>query len=365
MRRSVLDRLHGAAIRVQLPVVLAAIPVTTATYGLVAVSYSTGVAVSLLVTSVALATTASGMLLRGSLRSTVEQLQLATDAIASGDFRHRVDSGRSDELGALAASIDVMAERLERLEQARRRMLACVSHELRTPLTIIQGHAFTLARHEEDVVRLERLEMMQAEATRLAGLVGDLVEAASLHAGGVRLRPEACDLGDLVASEVDRFLEEAAQRDVRITLVTPAYGVPVEVDPGRIGQSVANLLANAVRHADVGSEVAVHVDGRRGGARSITVTNRCEPIPDDVADQLFEPFVQASARSGSVGLGLAIVRAIVVAHGGSVRLDRAAAAGGTATFTLELPAPHRAARLRSARRPSRRPARTRLLAAET
>ena len=354
--RSALDRLHDAAIRVQLPIVLAAVPVTTAVYALAVVPIATEVALSnpsssahadaafavriavaLLVVSVAVATGAAALLLRGSLRATVQRLQAATDAVARGDFQHRVASGRSDELGALAASIDVMAERLQHLEHARRRMLACVSHELRTPLTIIQGYAFTLARHEHDVVRRDRLELVQAEATRLAGLIEDLVEAASLHAGGVRLRVERCDLAQLVREQVERFEEEAAMRELRLEVVASRGPVPADVDLHRIGQVLTNLLANAVRHAAPGSAVSVTVDARRGGPCAIVVENRCEPMSEDVVEHAFEPFVQGAARTGSVGLGLAIVQAIVVAHGGRVQLDAAAARAGIARFTVELP----------------------------
>lgn len=370
--RSALDRLHDAAIRVQLPLVLGAIPVTAAVYALAVVPIATDaalpdasaqaqadagaavrIAVALLVASVFVATGAAALLLRGSLRATVQRLQAATDAVARGDFRHRVASGRSDELGELAASIDVMAERLERLEQARRRMLACVSHELRTPLTIIQGYAFTLARHETDVVRRDRLELVQAEATRLAGLIEDLVEAASLHAGGVRLRVERCDLAQLVRADVARFGEEAAMRDLTLAVASPAGRAPVDVDPGRFGQVMTNLLANAVRHATPGTDITVTIDAPRGGPSTVVVENRCEPMPDEVVEQAFEPFVQGAARTGSVGLGLAIVHAIVLAHGGSVRLDADAARRGVACITVELPQAARHAGVRSRRAPRR------------
>lgn len=373
--RSALERLHGAAIRVQLPLVLAAIPITTGLYALAVMSIAPDVAVLdasvqspahataatavriavvMLLLSVIVATVAAALLLRGSLRATVQQLQAATDAVARGDFRHRVASGRSDELGQLAASIDVMAERLERLEHARRRMLACVSHELRTPLTIIQGYAFTLARHEPDVTRRDRLELVQSEATRLAGLIGDLVEAASLHAGGVRLRVERCDLTQLVRAEVERFHEEAAMRDLTLTIDAPSNRVPADVDPARFGQVMTNLLANAVRHATPGTDISVRLHAHRGSRCTIVVENHCEPIPDDVVEHAFEPFVQGAARTGSVGLGLAIVHAIVLAHGGGAQLDADAARVGIARFTLQLPhaprAPYGARTRRAPRR---------------
>lgn len=352
-----LERLHGAALRIQLPLVLAAVPVIIALYALAVVPIAVAVtvpdaspamleaatraaraAVVMLVLSVAVATGAAGMLLRGSLRATVDRLKQATDAIARGDFRHRVASGRTDELGQLAASIDVMAGRLQRLEHSRRRMLACVSHELRTPLTIIQGYAFTLARHEQDAIRRDQLDLIQGEAARLAGLIEDLVEAASLHAGGVRLRVAPMDLAMLVRLEAERFHEEAGMRDVTIDVRLPDAPVAAEIDPSRMGQVMANLIANAVRHAERASSVQVTLEATRGEPIRVAVENQCEPMPDHVVDHAFEPFVQGEARSGSVGLGLAIVHAIVVAHGGSVQLDRPAALQGRARFEVELPA---------------------------
>jgi two-component system, OmpR family, sensor histidine kinase BaeS len=353
-----LELLHRRAIRVQLPAVLMLVPLVVALHApwiaSVAIDVAlgaapqspqraTGLAVALaLGIAVALTcvtTVAAALLLRGSIRAVVEQLHRATEAIATGSFAHRIASSRSDELGRLAGSIDVMAERLERLEQGRRRLLACVSHELRTPLTIIQGYAYTLARDEHDLVRRERLEQVQSEAMRLAALVTDLVDAACIHAGGLRIVTRRVDLVDVVRERVVRFADEAAARDVAIELLGRGHRVAADVDAARVAQVVDNLLANAVRHARPGTSVGVRVDAARRGERIVEVSNRCEPIPQDVVESIFEPFVQGAARTGSVGLGLSIASGIVVAHGGTISIDRVAAVGGTARFLVRLPAP--------------------------
>ena len=351
--------LHRRSIRAQLAIVLALVPVVAALHGAwlapqvvdIAIEGIDGdlrerailavrVAVATTVLLVACASASAALLLRGSIRAVVEQLSAATCAIAAGDLAHRVGASRRDELGRLAQSIDAMAERLQRLEHARRRVLACVSHELRTPLTIIQGHAYTLARDESSAIRRDRLELVQCEAVRLARLVDDLVDASGMHAGGLRLQLERCDLAGLVRDRVERHRELAAQQGISLELRGAGGGVPVDLDPGRIEQVLDNLLANAVRHAAPGSTVRLRIDAARGGARIVEVENRCEPIAAAVVERMFEPFVQGGdGRGGSLGLGLAIASAIVEAHGGSIDIDAAAAMRGCARLRVELAAP--------------------------
>jgi two-component system sensor histidine kinase BaeS len=357
-RRGIVPTLRRQAIRVQLPLVLVAIPGLLALHAtwipaVVASTLAEGAdadrrdaitagaraALVVAVALVAAAAAAAALLLRGTIRAVVEHIHAVTEAIARGEFTGRVASRRQDELGKLAHSIDSMAERLERLEHARRRMLACVSHELRTPLTIVQGHAFSLARTEAVASRTERLELIQHEAARLAALVDELVEASSIHAGGMRIRPEAGDLVELVGAQVARHAELAAARHVAIELRCVRHRVPAAVDPERFDRLVGNLLANAVRHAPRGSTVGVGVDERRDGSRVVEVTNPCGPFPEELARRVFEPFVQGEHRRGGVGLGLTIAHGIASAHGGRLELDVDAAMRGTARFRLVLPAP--------------------------
>lgn len=354
-------RLHGATIRVQVPVILATIPLAAWLYGVTvapmvmevamegersdarsAARDATMLLVWMLVACVGVATAGAALLLRGSVRAVVERMHHATRAIARGDFTHRIGDARGDELGRLASSIDTMAERLERLEQARRRLLACVSHELRTPLTIIRGHAYTLGRSERDALRLERLQLVESEAVRLGELIEDLVDASSLHAGSVRLRVERCDLVDVVARVADRFREEAAMRGLRIEQRCSQRAASVDGDPGRIEQLLDNLFANALRHAIAGTAIEVAISAGRGSApRAVTVANRGPAIPRQLAERIFEPFVQGDGAHGRVGLGLAIAQGLAVAHGGLLTLASTGQGTGVVAFRLVLPAPDR------------------------
>lgn len=360
--RAIVGGLRHAALRVQVPVVLSLVPVVAGLHGIAVVDAivpgamvgaepelvdrarrGAQLVVAAVVAVVAAACAAAGLLLRGTISSVVERLHAAAEAMARGDVGSRVSDGRRDELGELGRAIDMLGDRLHRLEQARRRTLACVSHELRTPLTIVQGHAFTLARNEHDPFRRRRLELVQAEAARLAELVDELVDAASLHAGGARLEPERLDLAAVAAAAADRFGDAATAAGVTIAVTADRRARWAEADARRLDQALGNLLANAVRHAPAGSSIDVEVALLPDRRRCVLVRNESEPIDPQVLSRIFEPFVQGRARSGSVGLGLAIARAIAEAHGGDVTIDEDAARSGLVEVRLVLPAPARAA----------------------
>ncbi|MCW2950506.1 MAG: two-component system sensor kinase [Thermoleophilia bacterium] len=346
--------MHAAPIRTQLALVLATIPIVVALFGALfarvaidialdgsahalatSVTQAVRVALALTVAFAAMAAGCAALLVRGSLRTIIERMHAATWAIADGDFSHRVGGrARRDELGQLAHAIDVMAMRLEQLEHARRRLLACVSHELRTPLTIIRGHAYTLGRDESDTFRRDRLQLIESESVRLAALVDELLDAATLHAGGVKLHRERCDLRDVVSASVERMTSTAAESAISLEISMPTKRCEVDADLARLQQVMANLLGNAVRHAPRASAVEITVS--HGASLVIEVSNHANAIPPAIAATLFEPFVQHGVDPGGVGLGLSIARDLVDAHGGALTLSERGESG-LVTFRVELP----------------------------
>lgn len=352
-----IERLQRAPLSVQVALLVGAPPLVVALFGLtfapmavevamagqprptvLAVVGAVRVITAVVVLLTATSALAAALLLRGSLRSAVQHLHVATSAIASGDFGYRVASARGDEIGALAMAIDAMAGRLEQLEGARRRMLACVSHELRTPLTIMRNQTYALQRRSEEPDARERLALMEREAGRLTSLIDDLVDTASLHAGGLRLERVTCDLRALCLDAGQRFRRQAALSDVGIAVRAPV-AAPVMADPGRIEQVLANVVGNAVRHAAAGSaiEIILASHGPRG-ERRVLVRNRGPEIAAADSERIFEPFEQTGPRPGRAGLGLALARGIVAAHGGLLALSRTGD-DGWVEFLLELPAP--------------------------
>ncbi|MCZ4497369.1 MAG: histidine kinase with domain [Thermoleophilia bacterium] len=351
-----ISRLHGLSIQAQVFLLLLAVPLVVSLLGMSlapvavevamvgesdatirAVAHAVRVAVGFVACSGFVAAIGAAAVLRGSIGSLVGCMQVATDALARGHFRHRIGSHRTDELGRLAHAIDLMAEQLERLEAARRRMLAGVSHELRTPLTIIRGHAYTLARHEASAPHRSRLELIDAEVLRLNALVEDLVDASSLQAGGVALDRQAFSLVDLVTAAVRRFDVEAAQRGIELAVLAGAPRPEAWLDATRFHQVLANLLANAVRHADAATTVSVEVRHDGSADEHVVVVRNVGPeIPPSRAERIFEPFEQGDEQVGRVGLGLAIARSIAEAHGGSLRLSPARVAREVA-FDIRIP----------------------------
>jgi signal transduction histidine kinase len=265
----------------------------------------------------------AGTLLARSVGALIERMRAATDAIAGGDTRVRIGSTRGDELGVLAGSIDDLAERLAELEAARRDLLASVSHELRTPLTVIRGHLFTLARGASDERQRQRIELVDGEADRLAVLVQDLLDAATLHAGGLSVQRARMDLGEIAAAAADRFVPVARDAGCRLQLQTgpPRDARTCRIDPARMHQVLGNLIGNAIRHAATGSTIEVVLAAPVHGRCELSVSNSGDAIPAELRASLFEPFVRGSdAGRGRLGLGLAIARDLTRAMGGELRL---------------------------------------------
>jgi signal transduction histidine kinase len=280
---------------------------------------------------------ASGVLLRRALRNSVDRMRMATERIARGRFVHRIDSGRRDELGALADSIDSMALQLEHLERARHAMLAAVSHELRTPLTVVRGHAFTLSRAETNPKRRDRFALIDSEVERLASLVDDLLMAASLQAGGLAVDPRSIPLEQLCRDAVRRIVSHDGRvaQKVWVSIDADVIDRTVLADEKRICQVIGNLVANGLRHADDGTGVKIHASAVADNAQRlrIAVSNSCSGVCIDELREHFEPFSQGKKASGAVGLGLTIARDLARAHGSDLEVSYH---DGTVEFSFEL-----------------------------
>lgn len=218
----------------------------------------------------------------------------------------------AEEAAARAAALEV--------EQARRDLVAGVSHDLRTPLAGIRAMAESL----EDGVAADPphyLARIRAEVDRMDTMVGNLLDLSRLQSGGQRLREETVDLRDLVSDVVASARIVGEREGVCVTGEAP-HPVLVAGDTELLGRAVANLLSNAVRHTPAGGAVAVSVDDRDGVA-TVTVADGCGGIPTDDLPRVFDAGFRGSrartpAEGASGGLGLALVREVVAAHGGEV-----------------------------------------------
>ncbi len=269
----------------------------------------------------------------------VKAFATAAEKIASGSHRARVPERGTDELAQLARSFNKMAASLEDAEQNRRQLLADVAHELRNPLATIESYLEALA---DGVLPAdgENWGAIRAETIRLNRLVNDLQQVSRAEAHQLDLRLTPVSLNAVVQDAVRAASPAYVTKGVTLETGLDDGAAEVELDRERIAEVLANLLANALRHTPAGGNVRVTTSGDEAGAQ-IAVIDSGEGIPPEYLERIFERFFRVdparSRSSGGTGIGLAIVRAIVDAHGGSVTAASDGVGRG-ATFTVRLPA---------------------------
>lgn len=271
---------------------------------------------------------ATAFLLARWLLAPVRALADGTHALAAGDFARRVDASRGDELGALAADFNRLAAGLEQNREARRRWGADIAHELRTPLSILRGEVQAL----QDGIRApnERaFASLDAECGRLAALIDDLYQLSLADAGALEYRYETLDLAALVldVAELQRALCEG--EGLRLELAVAA-APSIRGDAHRLSQLVDNLLANARRYTEAPGVVRVAL-ARESGELALVVEDSAPGVAPEhlpkLFDRLYRVDVSRRRADGGAGLGLAICRAIVEAHGGRIAAARSALGG--------------------------------------
>jgi PAS domain S-box-containing protein len=228
----------------------------------------------------------------------------------------------------------------ELANRAKDEFLATVSHELRTPLTSISGWA-TLLRRRAPPAELDRgLAIIERNARLQTKLIEDVLDISRIISGKLALTIGPTKLQDVVSAAVETVTPAANLKGIVITSRLPNDPLAISADPDRLQQVLWNLLTNAVKFTPKGGRVAVTA-GRDGSDLWIRVEDNGEGIRGPLLPILFEPFRQADAsttrRHGGLGLGLAIVRELVLAHGGTVSADSAGEGQGS-TFLVRLPA---------------------------
>jgi two-component system OmpR family sensor kinase len=276
----------------------------------------------------------------------LDRMARTAGQIAGGELSQRVTPATErSEVGRLGLALNAMLGRLEGAfaerqasEDRLRRFLADASHELRTPLVSIRGYAelFRIGAARDEAEVEKAMSRIEQEAARMGVLVEDLLALARLDEVREPVR-ERVDLGRLAGDAVADAGASAPERSVELEVA----GEPLVVgDPDQLRQVLANLLRNALTHTPAGTPIEVRVVQNEHDV-CLEVRDHGEGLPSDEPDVLFERFWRADAgrvrgRAGA-GLGLAIVAAIVTAHGGEAHA--ANAAGGGASFTVHLPSP--------------------------
>jgi len=289
-----------------------------------------------------------GYFLSAALTDRIVALNLAAKELAQGRLSVRVPVTGNDEMASLASAFNEMAARLEEaaarqqeLDSLRRNLIAWAGHDLRTPLASVQAIVEALADGVvEDPESVDRyLHTAQREIRSLSLLIDDLFELAQLEAGGLRLDLSLNSISDLISDTMESFSELATRQAVTLEGSADPGVDPVLMDAQQIGRVLANLLGNALRHTPSGGRVQVRAR-RMMDSVLVAVSDTGKGISPDDLSHIFERFYRGeksrNRATGGAGLGLAIAKGIVEAHGGQISVENLADQQG-ARFTFTLP----------------------------
>ncbi len=284
---------------------------------------------------------ALSVLIADSVARPLRRMSVAARRIASGDYRQRVRVEGPREVQALAHAFNDMAEQVAATQQAQRDFLANVSHDLRTPLTSIQGFSQAIAEGVASDPEAARraAQIIRDETARLHRMVESLLDLARLEAGHLELRRQPLALGDLLRGVGESLSVKAREHQLELRLTIPPDLPRLMGDGDRLAQVFTNLLDNAIKHTPPGGLVTLSAAVTNGGV-TVIVRDTGEGIPPEDLSRIFERFYQVDKsrhrdHQSGLGLGLAIARQIVEAHGGTIKASSTVGQGST--FTVWLP----------------------------
>ena len=289
---------------------------------------------------------ALGLFLSSALTDRIRLLDQATQAVSRGELNVRIEPLGRDEMAGLARTFNEMAiqlqaaERKQReLEAAHRDLIAWVSHDLQTPLASIRAMVEALADGMVPDPQMESryLSTIQKDIRELSSLIDDLFQIAQMDAGGLALECERASLLDLLSDTLESFSELASRQGIRLVVSSTPDLDTVYMDARLIGRVLNNLIGNAIRHTPSGGEVQVAAGHGPGGVRVIVADSgegiALQDLPF-VFDRFYRGEKSRSRTTGGAGLGLAIARGIVEAHGGEITVESKLGEGTTFTFVL-------------------------------
>ncbi len=290
-----------------------------------------------------------GYFISTSVTQALRDLMKGAETISEGDFSTRVPVEGDDEVAHLSRSFNEMAARLEKareaeraLDDARRNLVAWASHDLRTPLASLRAMLDALAEgvvdDPETVARY--LQQSQQETNRMSALIDDLFELAQIDAGGVELQREAASLSDLISDTLGAFAARAVARNLSLTGEVSPDIDPVWMSPGKISRVFRNLIENAIRFTPAGGAIHVRA-GMEHASVVVAVSDTGSGIPAEDLPHVFDRFYRGEKSrsregyvSGGAGLGLAIAKGIIEAHGGRIWVESAVGRGTVMKFSL-------------------------------
>jgi|GEM_PF-5319038 len=228
---------------------------------------------------------------------------------------------------------------LKDIDQLKTNIISNVSHELRTPITIIKSASDLLSDTPNALDKNKILSTIDSALIRLDDIVGDLINAAYIHAGKHRLFTADVDIGELVLDAVSDIEDRAGKRNISIKTDIPDDLVLIRGDPTALKKVLRNLLGNAVKFNSQGGEVLVGIEVKKD-LLVVSITDTGIGIPSDEFNAIFSPLYQIDATPtrahGGIGMGLAVTKSLVEAHGGKIEFDSSIGKGSSFRFTVPI-----------------------------
>jgi two-component system sensor histidine kinase GlrK len=271
------------------------------------------------------------------LTRSIRELSAATTALAAGSFHEPIRVHGRDEIAALGRAFNAMALQLRELDELKETFLATVSHELRSPLTSVREAANLLRDQipgDLNAKQARLVAIIEASSGRLLRLVNQLLDLSRIRAGMLPIERLPVDLDTVVGRAADELRVQAQEAGLTLDLEGLGQRLDVAGDQDRLVQVVVNLLANAVRFTPRGGHVTVRLL-QAGPEAELQVEDTGAGIPAQSLPYIFNWYQQAHQRRGGSGIGLAVVRGIVDAHGGRVTVESQEGKG--TRFTVLLP----------------------------
>lgn len=275
-------------------------------------------------------------LLAYRMTRSLRRLSAATKALADGTFTESLPAESHDEIGDLARSFNRMAERLREVDRLKEEFFSHVSHDLRNPLASIRLAAEALLERGPgagDPKQVRFLRLIDASAERMLGMVRQILEYTRLRARLLPLARKPVDLAAIVARATDELHPLAAQQRVGVELVTDGADFIAMCDEESMVRVVINLLGNAIKFTAGGGSVTLRLADRNEHIE-LTVEDTGIGIPPEALPWIFDPYRQAHGRRQGIGLGLAVVKGVVEAHGGGVQVESEPGKGSRFVVTI-------------------------------
>lgn len=277
------------------------------------------------------------LLFARSLTHPLREIALAIQSISRGQLEQRVPVRSQDEIGQVALAFNQMSADLAREHHLRRQMTADIAHELRTPLSVVVGY---LASLSDGLLRPtpERFKTMHDEALHLQRLVEDLRTMSLADAGELSLNRQPVKIDELLSLTAAAFTHQAEQQQVQLRIISEDHLPVLQADPDRLLQVFSNLVSNALRHTPAGGQITLAAN-KGTDALCITIQDTGVGIAAHHLPHLFERFYRADAArehhtEGESGLGLAIAKSLIEAHGGTITVTSTEGVGTTFTIIL-------------------------------